>query len=145
MGSRVPARREQRRPTGSRHAEGSRDPEARRFGPSVSGSGRHSGSSLHDAIAALADAGLPLFERMRAESRCLPMKIGIWADISNRTDPAVHAALKVQVEILARARPYLAACAAEGAMRHDLDSNAVEAVTPEHRQQATRLRPQRKK
>jgi len=100
---------------------------------------------LHDAIAALADAGLPLFERMRAESRCLPMKIGIWADISNRTDPAVHAALKVQVEILARARPYLAACAAEGAMRHDLDSNAVEAVTPEHRQQATRLRPQRKK
>ncbi len=46
-----------------------------------------------DAIAALAEAGLPLFERMRAEGRCLPMQIGIWREIAARTDPVSHAAL----------------------------------------------------
>jgi sRNA-binding protein len=98
-----------------------------------------------DAIAALADVGLPLFERMRVERRCLPMKISIWREIASRTDPASHAALKAQIAILARSRRYLAACAAERAMRHDLDGKAVEPVTEEHRQRATRLRSPRKK
>jgi sRNA-binding protein len=98
-----------------------------------------------DAIAALADADLPLFERMRAEGRCLPMKIGIWREITARTDPVMCAALKVQIEVLTRSRPYLAACAEPGAMRHDLDGKAVEPVTAEHRQWATRLRSGRKK
>jgi sRNA-binding protein len=97
-----------------------------------------------DAIAALADAGLPLFERMRAEGRCLPMKIGIWREIAARTDPGSHAALKAQIAVLARSRLYLAACAAEGAMRSDLDGKAVEPVTAQHRQRATRLRSGRK-
>lgn len=91
-----------------------------------------------DAIAALAEAGLPLFERMRAEGLCLPMRIGIWREIASRTDPASHAALKVQLAALARSRPYLAACAAKDAMRHDLDGKAVEPVTAEHRQRARR-------
>ena len=97
-----------------------------------------------DAITALAEAGLPLFERMRAEGRCLPMKIAIWREIASRTDPASHAALKAKVAVLARSRPYIAACIAKGAMRHDLDGKAVEPVTGEHRQWAMRLRPQRK-
>jgi hypothetical protein len=93
---------------------------------------------LRDAIAALADAGLPLFERMRAEGRCLPMKINIWPEIASRTDSALHAALKSQIAALARSRPYLEGCAAEGAMRHDLDGKAVEPVTDEHRRRAAR-------
>ena len=93
---------------------------------------------LRDAIAALAGASLPLFERMRAEGRCLPMKINIWPEIASRTDPAAHAALKSQVAALARSRSYLEACAAEGAMRHDLDGKAVEPVTDEHRRRAAR-------
>jgi sRNA-binding protein len=97
-----------------------------------------------DAIAALADAGLPLFDQMRAEGRCLPMKIDIWRAIAARTDPVSHVALKAQIAVLARSRRYLAACAAEGAMRHDLDGKAVEPVTPEHRQRATRRRSRRK-
>jgi sRNA-binding protein len=97
-----------------------------------------------DAIAALADAGLPLFERMRAEGRCLPMKIDIWREITSRTDPVSHVALKVQIEVLTRSRPYLAACAEPGAMRHDLDGEAVEPVTAQHRHRATRLRSGRK-
>ena len=60
---------------------------------------------LRDAIAALGDAGLPLFQRMRAEGRCLPMKIGIWREITARTDPVVRAALKIQIEVLTRSRP----------------------------------------
>jgi sRNA-binding protein len=95
---------------------------------------------LRDAIAALADAGLPLFERVRTEGRCLPMKINIWPEIASRTDPASHAALKSQIAALARSRPYLMACAAEGAMRHDLDGKAVEPVTAEHRQWAAHHR-----
>jgi sRNA-binding protein len=101
--------------------------------------------ACRDAIAALADAGLPLFERMRGEERCLPMKIDIWREIASRTDPVSHVALKVQIAVLARSRRYPAACAAEGAMRHDLDGKAVEPVTAEHRQRATRLRSRRKK
>jgi sRNA-binding protein len=101
--------------------------------------------ACRDAILALADAGLPLFERMRAEGRCFPMKIAIWREIASRTDPAWHAALKAQIAVLARSRPYLAACAAEDAMRHDLDGKAVEPVTAEHRQRATRRRSGRKK
>lgn len=97
-----------------------------------------------DAIAALADAGLPLFERMRVEGRCLPMKIGIWREIAPRTDPVSHAALKAEIAVLARSRPYLSACAAKGAMRHDLDGKAVEPVTEEHRKRATRFRSPRK-
>ena len=93
-----------------------------------------------DAIAALADAGLPLFERMRVEDRCLPMKIAIWRDIASRTDPVSHHTLKFQIKVLARSRAYLAACSAEGAMRHDLDGKAVEPVTAEHRQGAARRR-----
>lgn len=100
--------------------------------------------ACRDAIAALADAGLPLFERMRAEGRCLPMKIGIWREIAARTDPVSHVALKAQIVGLARARPYLEACAAEGAMRHDLDGKAVEPVTAEHRKRAARSRSARK-
>ena len=92
--------------------------------------------ACRDAVAALADAGLPLFARMRAESRCLPMKIGIWSEIASRTDPASQMALKVQIAILARSRRYLRACAAEGAMRHDVDGNAVEPVTAEDRRRA---------
>lgn len=99
--------------------------------------------SCRDAIAALADAGLPLFERMRAEGRCLPMKIGIWREIAARTDPVSHIALKAQIVSLARSLPYLDACAAEGAMRHDLDSKTVEPVTAEHRQRAARRRARR--
>jgi len=91
-----------------------------------------------DAIAALAEAGLSLYERMRAEGRCLPMKIGIWREITARTDPVSHAALKVQIAVLARSRPYIAACAAKGAMRHDLDGKAVEPVSAVHRQRAKR-------
>jgi sRNA-binding protein len=98
-----------------------------------------------DAIVALADAGLPLFERMRAEGRCLPMKIDIWREIASRTDPVSHAALKVQIAVLAHSRPYKTACAAKGAMRHDLDGKAVEPVAAKHRQWATRLRSERKK
>jgi len=100
--------------------------------------------ACRDAITALADAGLPLFERMRAEGRCLPMKIAIWREIASRTDPLSHVALKAQIAVLARARPYLSACAAEGAMRHDLDGKVVEPVTAEHRQRASRLRSGRK-
>jgi sRNA-binding protein len=86
----------------------------------------------------LADTGLLLFERMRAEGRCLPMKINIWPEIASRTDSALHAALKSQIAVLARSRPYLQACGAEGAMRHDLDGKAVEPVTDEHRRRAAR-------
>lgn len=100
--------------------------------------------ACRDAIAALADAGFPLFERMRVEGCCLPMKIDIWHEIASRTDPVSHAALKVQVAVLARSRPYLVACAAEGAMRYDLDGKAVEPVTAEHRQRAARRRSMRK-
>lgn len=100
--------------------------------------------ACRDSIAALADAGLPLFERMRAEGRCLPMKIGIWAEIASRTDPVSHVALKAQIVVLARARSYLEACAAEGAMRHDLDGKPVEPVTAEHRKRAARRRSGRK-
>jgi hypothetical protein len=91
-----------------------------------------------DAITALAEAGLPLFERMRAEGRCLPMTIDIWRKIVSRTDPVLHAALKAQIAVLARSRPYIAACASKGSMRHDLDGAAVEPVTAEHRQWAMR-------
>jgi sRNA-binding protein len=98
-----------------------------------------------NAIAALADAGLPLFEWMRVEGRCLPMKIAILREIASRTDPVSHRALKAQITVLARSRPYIAACAAEGALRHDLDGNAVEPVVGEHRQWATRYRARRKK
>jgi sRNA-binding protein len=96
-------------------------------------------NASRDAIAALADAGLPLFERMRAEGRCLPMEINIWHQIATRTDPVSRVALKVQIEVLARSRPYLAACAAKGAVRHNLDGKAIEPVTAEHRRHATRL------
>jgi len=98
-----------------------------------------------DAIAALADAGLPLFERMRVEGRCLPMKIGIWREIASRTDSVSHRALKAQIAVVAHSRPYIAACAAQGAMRHDLDGNAVEPVTAEDRQWATHYGSRRKK
>jgi sRNA-binding protein len=66
------------------------------------------------------------------------MKIGIWREITARTDPVSHAALKVQIAVLARSRPYIAACAAKGAMRHDLDGKAVEPVSAVHRQRAKR-------
>lgn len=91
-----------------------------------------------DAIAALADAGLPLFERMRAEGRCLPMKVDIWREIASRTDPVSHVTLKGHIAVLAHSRSYIAACAAKGAMRHDLDGKAVELVTAKHRQWAKR-------
>ena len=106
---------------------------------------RRQKNAWRDAIVALADAGLPLFERMRAEGRCLPMKIAIWHEIASRTDRISHRALKIQITVLARSRVYIAACADEGAMRHDLDGKAVEPVTAEHRQWATRYRARRKK
>lgn len=93
-----------------------------------------------DAIAALADAGLPLFERMRVEGRCLPMKIGIWREIASRTDPTSHATLKAEIAVLAHSRPYIAACAANGAMRHDVDGHAVEPVAAEHQHWAMHRR-----
>ena len=43
--------------------------------------------ACRDSIAALANACLPLFKRMRTEGGCLPMKIGIWREIASRTDP----------------------------------------------------------
>jgi sRNA-binding protein len=81
---------------------------------------------------------------MRTEGRCLPMTIDIWGEIATRTDPAVHATLKVHIKVLAHAQPYLAACADEGAMRHDVDGNAIEPVMAAHRQRATRLLSRRK-
>jgi ProP effector len=108
-------------------------------------SARPQKDAWRNAIAALADARLPLFERMRVEGRCLPMKIGIWREIASRTDPIAHTTLKAEITVLAHSRPYIAACTAKGAMRHDLDGNAVEPVTPEHRQWATRYRSPRKK
>src|ERR1700759_5136478 len=96
--------------------------------------------SWRDAIAALADAGLPLFERMRAEGRCLPMKIGIWRDIAARTTQVSHVALKAQIVGLAKAGRYVEACAVEGAMRNDPDGNPVEPVSAKDRQRAARRR-----
>jgi sRNA-binding protein len=101
---------------------------------------RRQKDAWRNAIVALADAGLPLFERMRAEGRCLPMKIAIWHEIASRTDPISHRALKIQITVLARSRAYIAACADEGAMRHDLDGKAVE-----DRQWARRYGARRKK
>ena len=101
---------------------------------------RRQKNAWRDAIVTLADAGLPLFERMRAEGRCLPMKIAIWHEIASRTDPISHRALKIQITVLARSRAYIAACADEGAMRHDLDGKAVE-----DRQWARRYGARRKK
>lgn len=97
-----------------------------------------------DAIATLADAGLSLFEPMRAEGRCLPMKIAIWREIASRTNSASHAALKAQIAVLARSGPYLSACGAKDAMRHDLDGKAFEPVTAEHRRRAARPQFRRK-
>jgi ProP effector len=92
-----------------------------------------------DAICALADAGLPLFDRMR-EGRCLPMKIAIWREIASRTDPIPNAALKAELAVLSNSRPYIAACAANGAMRHDVDGHAVEPVAAEHQHWAMHRR-----
>ena len=85
------------------------------------------------ALRELAALGLPLFQKMHELGVMIPMKIGISKDLLAATDPAQHKVVKKLLGNLARSRAYQHALTSDGAMRCDLQGDAVEPVSPEHR------------
>lgn len=91
-------------------------------------------SRFKQAMKALAETGKPIFVQMNATGCALPMVRGI--DV-----PAMFGArgakgrrqIAKALATLGCSRRYLAAVAAEGAMRHDINGNAVELVSDAHR------------
>ena len=81
----------------------------------------------------LASLGLPLFQKMHKLGTMIPMKIGISNDVLAVTDPVQHKAVKKLLGNVARSRAYQHALISDGAMRCDLQGDAVEPVSREHR------------
>src|SRR5215475_12399766 len=86
-------------------------------------------STLHE----LAALGLPLFQKMHKLGVMIPMKIGISKDLLAATDPVQHKTVKKLLSKVVRSRAYQHALAGDGAMRRDLQGDAVEPVSREHR------------
>jgi ProP effector len=64
----------------------------------------------------------------------LPLQIGVWDALLALLRPGVEPdALARTLRAYTRSTGYFMACARKGAMRHDLDGRAVEAVSEEHR------------
>ena len=90
-------------------------------------------SPPRSAVRDLAALGLPLFQKMHELGVMIPMKIGISNDLLAVIDPTQHKVVKKLLGNVARSRAYQHALASEGAMRCDLQGDAVEPVSREHR------------
>ena len=90
-------------------------------------------SPPRSAVRELASLGLPLFQKMHKLGTMIPMKIGISNDVLAVTDPVQHKAVKKLLGNVARSRAYQHALISDGAMRCDLQGDAVEPVSREHR------------
>ena len=90
-------------------------------------------SPPRSAVRELAALGLPLFQKMHKLGVMIPMKIGISNDLLAVTDPTQHKVVKKLLGNVARSRAYQQALASDGAMRCDLQGDAVEPVSREHR------------
>jgi hypothetical protein len=85
-----------------------------------------------DAVKFCADAGLPLFVRMKESGVFLPMRVGIWADIRAATNARHHRKLKEALSIIAASKPYRRALTAKNAVRYGLDGSVVGPVAEAH-------------
>jgi len=90
-------------------------------------------SPPRSAVRELAAFGLPLFQKMHELGVMIPMKIGISNDLLAVTDPTQHKVVKKLLGNVARSRAYQHALASDGAMRYDVQGDAVEPVSREHR------------
>src|SRR5215467_2590534 len=90
-------------------------------------------SPPRSAVRELAAFGLPLFQKMHELGVMVPMKIGISNDLLAVTDPTQHKVVKKLLGNVARSRAYQHALTRVGAMRCDLQGDAVEPVSREHR------------
>ena len=90
-------------------------------------------SPPRSAVRELAAFGLPLFQKMHELGVMIPMKIGISNDLLAVTDPTQHKVVKKLLGNVARSRAYQHALTRVGAMRCDLQGDAVEPVSHEHR------------
>jgi sRNA-binding protein len=89
-------------------------------------------SEFHRALELLADLKHPLFVRMYAEKRPLPMALGIAKTVLNQSDALRHRAIKNSIKSLTNSPQYLDALKAEGAKRYDLAGNPVGPVSSDH-------------
>jgi ProP effector len=89
-------------------------------------------SEFHRALELLADLGHPLFMRMNAEHRAVPMAIGIAKTVLDNIDTLRRPAVKRSIRSLTNSYQYLDALKAEGAKRHDLAGNPVGPVSSDH-------------
>jgi len=90
-------------------------------------------SPPRSAVRELAALGLPLFQKMHKLGVMIPMKIGISNDLLAVTDRTQHKVVKKLLGNVARSRAYQHALTSDGAMRCDLQGDAVEPVSREHR------------
>jgi sRNA-binding protein len=88
------------------------------------------------ALNELADLKYPLFVRMHAEHRAVPMQIGIHKAVLAPVDVLRHSAIKRALRSLAGSIQYQSALRAEHAQRHDLDNHPVAPVSQHEREQA---------
>ena len=86
-------------------------------------------SRPRSAVRELAELGLPLFQKMHKLGVMIPMKIGISNDLLAVTDPTQHKVVKKLLGNVARSRAYQQALTTDGAMRCDLQGDAVEPVS----------------
>lgn len=93
-------------------------------------------SRFSRAIRVLKGTGHPLFERMAETGRAIPMALDIRGGVLDLADGTPRKRIHRAMWRLCHSRRYLEACAAEGAMRHDLSGWPVEPVSPGHQAHA---------
>lgn len=90
-------------------------------------------SRFDNAIFILRTTGHPLFEKMAATRTALPLAKGIREQIGEGLPAEMSAedrsVIASATMLLVRSHRYLAACMADGAMRHSLDGQPIEPVS----------------
>jgi sRNA-binding protein len=88
-------------------------------------------SNWDRAIPVLAEmTGLPVFVRMRDEGVVLPVSVGLHRHALAQVAPGTSKrAVRTAFQKMARSRRYLAACVADGAMRHGADGMPLAPVS----------------
>lgn len=90
-------------------------------------------SRFTKAMSVLSTLGLPLFERMAAEGQAFPMDVSTQKDIVKLVHPGMRNRVRGALGLLAHSRRYVEACAAPGAMRHDVMGRPTVPVSEAHR------------
>lgn len=88
------------------------------------------------ALRTLRDTKIPLFARMAASGEAIPMCLGVRRLVVERIELGKRGKVGGALWLLGQSRRYLQACAAPGAMRHDLEGNIVGPVSKAHQAHA---------